>query len=496
MKVKKIKFGEQVVKILAGGSASSRDIEELQTQITTNATDISNIKNGTTIDSFGDVESALGEKQDTLTFDDTPTENSANPVTSGGVYNSQEEQNTLIAELQEENTYLNSVINQLPKVKVEGEYPTLDNTLQAKMKVDLKGNTSQETSPTPDAPIPVNVVSGDNTIDICGKNLLDTSANNTTLNAYFNSANGLLTNDVTKKNCIFNEYILVKPNTTYTISSKEITDGSIYSYVEYDSDKNFIRYISSGDGRSDRNYTFTTGSTTSYIRIRYKYDNASDITNEIIESKELQLEQGSTATTYEPYQSQSYTINLGDIELCKIGDYQDYFYKESNKWYLHKEIAKKVLDGSENWNLNSNVSTDNFKVFYLYNAGMLEKANILCDKFKYINSRGAANCIWTPYSTEIDISISSLFVSTSQEFKTWLSNNNVLVYYVLATPTTTEITDTTLISQLEALKTATSYDNQTNISQINNDAPFIISASALYDLNNLVTRIQILESEV
>lgn len=44
------------------------------------------ILDGTTIDSFADVEAALADKQDTLTFDTTPTSNSTNPVQSGGVY--------------------------------------------------------------------------------------------------------------------------------------------------------------------------------------------------------------------------------------------------------------------------------------------------------------------------------------------------------------------------------------------------------------------------
>ena len=41
------------------------------------------------------------------------------------------------------------------------------------MKIDYKGNTSQNGTPTPSSPIPINVVSGDNTIHICGKNLFD-----------------------------------------------------------------------------------------------------------------------------------------------------------------------------------------------------------------------------------------------------------------------------------------------------------------------------------
>ena len=37
----------------------------------------------------------------------------------------------------------------------------------------LLGQTSQNGTPTPSSPIPVNVVSGDNTINVCGKNLFD-----------------------------------------------------------------------------------------------------------------------------------------------------------------------------------------------------------------------------------------------------------------------------------------------------------------------------------
>lgn len=44
------------------------------------------ITDGQSIDSFADVESALSNKQNTLTFDDVPTDNSNNPVKSNGIY--------------------------------------------------------------------------------------------------------------------------------------------------------------------------------------------------------------------------------------------------------------------------------------------------------------------------------------------------------------------------------------------------------------------------
>ena len=71
---------------VAGKDLSSNDYSDTEKQKNAdNATAISAIKDGATIDSFADVESALSNKQDTLTFDDVPTANSNNPVKSGGV---------------------------------------------------------------------------------------------------------------------------------------------------------------------------------------------------------------------------------------------------------------------------------------------------------------------------------------------------------------------------------------------------------------------------
>ena len=71
-------------------------------------------------------------------------------------------------------------------------------------------------------------------------------------------------------------------------------------------------------------------------------------------------------------------------------------------------------------------------------------------------------------------------VNSIVTFKSYATNNQVLLYYPLATPTTTEITDSTLISQLEAIKM--SYDEQTNITQTNADLPFILDITALKEI--------------
>lgn len=57
----------------------------------------------------------------------------------------------------------------------------------------------------------------------------------------------------------------------------------------------------------------------------------------------VQLERGETATEFVPFQyHQDYVINLGSLELCKIGDYQDFIYWDSynNTYILQQQIGK------------------------------------------------------------------------------------------------------------------------------------------------------------
>lgn len=68
--------------------ANQSDLNDLATIVDSkaNQSEVTAIKDGAIIDSFGDVENALTSKQDTLAFDNVPTQNSNNPVTSGGIY--------------------------------------------------------------------------------------------------------------------------------------------------------------------------------------------------------------------------------------------------------------------------------------------------------------------------------------------------------------------------------------------------------------------------
>ena len=76
------------------------------------------------------------------------------------------------------NNGTDTLYSNFPKVSGEGTSLTLNNTYQAPMRNNLKGNTSQTGTPTPTSPIPVNVVSGDNIITISNQGGTDSNTYN------------------------------------------------------------------------------------------------------------------------------------------------------------------------------------------------------------------------------------------------------------------------------------------------------------------------------
>lgn len=161
-----------------------------------------------------------------------------------------------------------------------------------------------------------------------------------------------------------------------------------------------------------------------------------------------------TITITDGVVADDFTLELGSTELCKIGNYQDYIYKSGDDWYLHKEIGKVVLKGTEGWNYNSGTA-----VFYASNVvgyntnGFIPFSDYFVGQnitsYGQLSDNGVA-FLKSTTNNRLVIKYTSLGTNASA-IQTWLSNHNTTVYYVPATPTDTQITDSTLISQLEAV---------------------------------------------
>ena len=189
--------------------------------------------------------------------------------------------------------------------------------------------------------------------------------------------------------------------------------------------------------------------------------------------------------------TQTFTISLGSIELCKIGDYQDYIYKSGDNWYKKQLIGKVVLDGSETytsmgWGSGKyayRTSVDNLKII----SSLNENANIISNCFISYSQNALANLTVPNYGIGARVNQSEIIIrnddtTSIQALKTWLSTHNTTAYYALATSTDIPITDTTLITQLNNIyNNIHSYDGTTNVTSTYADGneQMIIDASAL-----------------
>lgn len=171
-------------------------------------------------------------------------------------------------------------------------------------------------------------------------------------------------------------------------------------------------------------------------------------------------------------QSQSYTLPLGEMELCKLGDYQDYIYKSGEKWYKHTAVGKYTFTGNEAMSWDASIP----RLYIIQNT--LAALGIDCvfpsnnqtatvavtNKFKaksfaevYTNKRGG----FAMSASGFNWQFSALDWTTSDEAISDIAGT--VVYYPLATATNNEITDVALIAELEKLSMAESYEGQTQI---------------------------------
>lgn len=354
----------------------------------------------------------------------------------------------------------------------------------------IKGQTSQNGEPTPSSPVDVNVVSGSNVIEISNKNLINISNFVTTLNVGITitkiGAKWIINGTATADNIFKFEPISAKNlNGKYALSINYISGGM-------SGNPNFnVRNKSTDSVIFRTSLTTSNTSNTATLNTAIKFGifipMGSTFNNYTFYPM---LETGSTATTYEPHQGKELPLDLGTIELCKIGDYQDYFYKSGSKWYLHKETLKIIIPRSVNGTMqNSNkrfsvnkTQIGNYDILNIPSSS--QTFGLYCDILKEVT----ANQTWDGtqgiaynYNTSsgtVSLNFAINGLTTVAEYQEALAGKIIIAR--LNTPTNTEITDTILISQLEAIYNAPLYQ-QTNITQTNNDLPMVLDITACKD---------------
>ena len=294
--------------------------------------------------------------------------------------------------------------------------------------------------------------------------------------------------------------VQLSPNTQYTLSRTfRVVSGTTYSGVGNIRVKVGNTY---SDPTANASTTFTTDSTGTVQLLFYSAYNQSATTaiNTTVRFSNVQLEQSSSSTSFEQYvggtaspnpdypqavqvvtgentltisdgtNTQSYEVNLGSIELCKIGTYQDYIWKDGDAWKVHKAINKTTLTGSMYW------GSDSGGRYYTSAINDYAGSNNIPFSSHFVGNTNVASMGGVPDNTiafNQNNATPRLYIgkygiwANSDALKTWLNSNSPSVYYALATPTDTAITNTALIEQLDAiLNSGRTYAGTNNITTV------------------------------
>ena len=281
-------------------------------------------------------------------------------------------------------------------------------------------------SPSPDYPQDIHVVKGHNVIDF--KTDLFVMANNLQNGKTFRTGTDIMENDQYCAICL--DYLPIITGKQYDM---ETQNGIRWLRLNfYDKNKTLLRWTYFD---ANTNYSFTPKENEAYIRFSMRREDYNTLQIlYIARTLELDLPEG--------------------IELCKIGDYQDYLYKENGNWYIQKNTKKAILGKPTTGNLDTDY-TYNYFSYRGEPSEIYPGTNIICSHF--IGAYNVSDMrTKAQYNNSIYWGSSATFVrvdkfNTVEEYINALSADDITIIGRAKTPTTTQITDTTLISQLDKI---------------------------------------------
>lgn len=352
---------------------------------------------------------------------------------------------------------------QTPEGAVRTIHDKDNRLIWGRLNYDTKyaGDTVQDGTPTPDAPIPVQVVTGEQTVTVSGANLYDYTDTKSVSTGVTADSDGWITAayNNTGGSTVYLQYFTdllpLENNTNYAIAIEvknvsgngaldvctsyqgQFTSSDNYLFSQLEGGKAYIRTETTKASFDGSIYSLRTV-------INFASGQSGSITFRISVLEDTTVVPESFV--YQSYQSQSYSISLGSTELCKIGDYQDYIYKSGDDWYVHKETKSFNLVDTTNWGRNANGR--------FYSTGWatdngFEVAPGLCTHLIYSTTPWYGDGYFGITSSgNLWIDTGNAAITSGAEMNAWLATKLPVVYGVLKHTTDTRITDDTLIGQL------------------------------------------------
>lgn len=377
-------------------------------------------------------------------------------------------------------------------VNIEGSHISTDSSVGYLKDVEILGNTIQSASNLADIRSVGDKVEGQELYEIPvlsrGKNLFN--IDNISSNIVSKSNDTYEIHPYTPVNLYNKGIFKAVKNVQYTVSYKAkvgtatnfradfvYTDGSYQQCSLCNSTTEFIEITATSNRDKQLDY------------IRFNWTNAGTVY-----IKNIQIEEGTVATPYEPYQEDKLTI-LSPTPLEKVGDVADRLIEKDGVWGVEKNVDNIVFNGSEQWQYNSTT-----KEFYLTKNNYIYDGNYgcICDKFTYGETGGNYNNV-IRLGQAIFVSLRKDDITNVNDFKAWLQNNNVLVMFITPQPQFIPLPH----SQQIKLRT---FANKTNISfltevegTIKAQVPKSIGATVnthteqINNLNNELDRVKKLE---
>ena len=249
---------------------------------------------------------------------------------------------------------------------------------------------------------------------------------------------------ITSTGNAFTDYIPVEAGKTY------IRNIAAATIAVYDTDKNFI----------ERTKAETTFSATANGYIRWNFNSYASVLDT------MQIEEGSTKTSYEPYQSNILSTSE-EVTLRGIGDVRDTLDCLTRE--LTQRIGEVVLDGTQDGVYDH--ATDESKNILILRLNKIPDIKndgsnlygLVSDKYISTTNKSPNNII--AYNTRIMITkpLSELeLFNTSDKIKSFLAKNPITLQYPLATESVKTV-DLTVVDQDGNVTTLETFDDTTHV---------------------------------
>ena len=341
---------------------------------------------------------------------------------------------------------------------ITGTNPTATNSTHAPLIYGkIKGYTLQEGEPTPDNPIDIQGLGDSGTIEVktCGKNLIDLSSQSTqaingvtatpnedgsiTVSGTATGNAHLVFDDVIPKMILGEVYTFCLNNTETILSCNVyLQDSRLIAGMGYSGliDNPPYRTVIQTLNTSLNQLVIFVGNGVTYDFTIYP-----------------QLEEGTVATSYEPYTETTATI---PIDTLYEGDYLEVYADGSGK--IASETRK--VDGNDNWYDDGWIGEGYRYSLPIFHKGL--NSPLYSTHYKQLNASAyhvVGDYIENQESTsKISVRTTNTELSDTTKFKAWMLENNVYVLIQLATPTETPLT----AEQVQAFKQLYTFDNVTN----------------------------------